>query len=135
VALEGGVVATGGDQAILHVDASADVTQRWRSRLHLNHLMRLAYDAATRRVFALGSCLYAGGLARIDLDGGLRWRRGLADGGRPSLCGERIAAGGGLVVLTRGPEGAGGGESEITVVDAGAGPCEPGCPSALPLSI
>lgn len=132
VPVDGGALATGGDhQTVLRVDTSAAVTERWRTRLDRNHLMRLAYDAAARRVFALGSCLYAGGLARIDLDGGWRWRRGLADGGRPGLCGERIAAGGGLVVFTSGPEG-GGGESEITVVDGTTGAVRARLPTAAP---
>jgi hypothetical protein len=74
-----------------------------------------------RRAFALGSCFYVGDLARIDLDGGWQWRRGISRGGRPTMCGERMAASRGLVVFTEGPERDGGHESEITVLDADTG--------------
>jgi hypothetical protein len=120
-ALEEGALGTSGGPVVLRADEDARITQEWQSRLVRNHLMRLAYDAADERVFVLGSCLYAGGLARIDLDGGWKWRRGIATDWRPSLCGERISAGGGLVVFAEGPEGAPSDDSDITVVDAETG--------------
>jgi hypothetical protein len=132
-ALAGGALATrGDDQSVLLADEEARIVDRWSTRLARNHLMRLAYDAANRRVFALGSCLYAGGLARIDLDGGRQWRRGLASGGRPGMCGERMAAGGGVVAFTEGPESAGGHESEITVADAETGSVRARLPIKVP---
>jgi hypothetical protein len=132
-ALDGGVVGTGGVPVVLRAAPNARVMRRWRSRLRRNHLMRLAYDETTRRIFTLGSCLYAGGLERIDLDGGPRWRRGYPTGGRRSLCGERVAAREGVVVLTKGPEG-GGGESEITVVDAESGAVRGRLPVGAPVT-
>jgi hypothetical protein len=132
-AVPGGVLGTRGDpQSVLLADEEAQIVDRWSTRLARNHLMRLAYDTASRRVFALGSCLYVGGLARIDLDAGWQWRRGIIKGGRPSMCGERMAAGGGLVVFTEGPEWAGGHESEITVVDADTGSVRARLPIKVP---
>jgi hypothetical protein len=121
-AVRGGVLGTRAeDQSVLFADEEARIADRWPTRLARNHLMRLAYDTASRTVFALGSCLYAGGLARVDLDGGRRWMRGMGSGGRPALCGERMAAAGGLAAFTEGPEWEGGHESEITVVEAETG--------------
>jgi hypothetical protein len=120
--LPGGVLGTGGDPIVLRANTETEIVQRWSSRLTRNHLVRLAYDPASKRVFTVGSCLYAGGLARIDLDAGWQWRRGGRNaGGRQSMCGERIDAGSGHVVFTEGPEWAGGSESEITVADAETG--------------
>jgi hypothetical protein len=76
-ALPGGVLGTRGDpQSVLLANGETEIVERWSTGLARNHLMRLAYDRASRRVFALGSCLYVGGLARIDLDAGWQWRRG-----------------------------------------------------------
>jgi hypothetical protein len=132
-ALPGGVLGTRGDpQTVLLANGEAEIVERWSTGLARNHLMRLAYDATSRRVFALGSCFYVGGLARIDLDGGWQWRRGISTGGRPSICGERMAAGRGLVVITEGPEWDGGHESEITVVDADTGSVRTRLPIRVP---
>jgi hypothetical protein len=132
-AVPGGVLGTQGDpQSVLLANEEAQIVDRWSTRLARNHLMRLAYDTASRRVFALGSCFYAGGLARIDLDGGWQWRRGISTGGRPRTCGERIAAARGLVVITEGPEWDGGHESEITVVDADTGSVRARLPIRVP---
>jgi hypothetical protein len=132
-AVPGGVLGTGAaDQSILLANEEAQIVDRWPTRLARNHLMRLAYDPATRRAFALGSCLYAGGLARIDVDGGWRWRRGIGRNGRPGMCGERMAAGRGVVAFTEGPEGAGGHPSEITVVDAETGSLRARLPIPVP---
>jgi hypothetical protein len=132
-AVPGGVLGTRGDpQSVVLANEEAQIVDRWSTRLARNHLMRLAYDAASRRVFALGSCLYVGGLARIDLDGGWQWRRGISSGGRPSMCGERMAAVRGSVVFTEGPEWAGGHESEITVVDAETGSVRARLPIRVP---
>lgn len=132
-AVPGGLLGTrGDDQSVLLANEHAQIVDRWSTRLARNHLMRLAYDPASRRVFALGSCLYAGGLARIDLGGRWRWRRGISSRGRPSICGERMAASRGLVVFTEGPEWAGGHESEITVVDAETGLVRARLPISVP---
>jgi hypothetical protein len=132
-ALPGGVLGTRGDpQGVVLANEEARIVDRWSTRLARNHLMRLAYDAASRRVFALGSCFYTGGLARIDLDGGRQWRRGISTDGRPSICGERLAAGRGLVVITEGPEWDGGHKSEITVVDADTGSVRAQLPIRVP---
>jgi hypothetical protein len=119
-AVDDGILGTSAhDQSILRADAHGMIAERWPTRLTSNHLMRFASDATNGRIFALGSCLYAGGLARIDSERGLRWRRGMAS---PRLCGERISVHGGSVILTEGPEFAGeSSESEITVVDAETG--------------
>ena len=132
-AVPDGVVGTGADdQTLLRASPASRIIERWPTRLAGNHLMRFAYDPTEDRAFALGSCLYAGGLARIDLDGGWRWRRGTASGGRPSMCGERMTASGGLVAFTEGPEWAGGHESEITVVDAETGSVRARLPIEVP---
>jgi hypothetical protein len=73
---------------------------RWDSGLSGNHLTELAVNAATRRLYAIGSCGYTGGLSVIDLDRG-RARRlaaptpggGGAGAPQPPICGERIETG------------------------------------------
>jgi hypothetical protein len=132
-AVDDGILGTSAhDQSILRVDSHGVIAERWPTRLSRNHLMRFASDATNRRIFALGSCLYAGGLARIDSQHGLRWRRGTA---RARLCGERISAYGGSVIFTEGPEFADeSSESEITVVDAATGTVRDRVPTDAPVA-
>lgn len=120
-----GVLGTGADdQTLLKATTDGRIVERWHTGLARNHLMRLSYDASDNTAYALGSCLYTGGLARIDLARGLRWRRGMGNignSGPPALCGERSAAGGYLIALSRGPEFEGEGRSHLTFVDADKG--------------
>ena len=121
-AIPGGVVGTGADdQTVLRASPDGRIVERWPTRLAGNHLMRVAYDAAGGRAFAFGSCLYRGGLARVDLQRGRRWRRGVRGVGQPGLCGERSAASGRFVAFSRGPEFEGSSQSHVTVVDADTG--------------
>jgi hypothetical protein len=134
-AIEAGVLGTiADDQSIVRADADGQIVERWPTDLARNHLMRFAYDEAGERIFALGSCLYTGGLARIDLKAGLRWRRGEGGAGQPGLCGERIAARDGDVAFSAGPEFAGSSGSEITVVDAATGQVRARLPTAAPVA-
>lgn len=117
-----GVLGTGADeQTILQANGQGRLTGRWPTRLAGNHLMRFAYDPTGDRAFALGSCLYTGGIARVDLKRGLVWRRGMRRASQPTLCGERIAAMGSFVAFSRGPEFEGPSDSQIEVVDAHSG--------------
>jgi hypothetical protein len=120
-----GVLGTGADdQTLLKASPDGRIVERWHTRLTRNHLMRFTYDPSNKRAYALGSCLYTGGLARIDFALGLRWRRGIGnigDLGPPTLCGERSAARGRLIALSRGPEFEGERRSHLTFVDAEKG--------------
>lgn len=121
-AVPGGVVGTGADdQTLMKATPDGQIVDRWPTRLAGNHLMRFAYEPAEGWAFALGSCQYTGGLARVDLAGGLRWSRGMTPESGPTLCGERSAATGRFVALTRGPEFEGASESEVTFVDSQTG--------------
>jgi hypothetical protein len=134
-AIGAGVLGTiAEDQSIVRADADGQIAERWPTDLARNHLMRFAYDEAGERIFALGSCLYTGGLARIDLQAGLRWRRGEGGAGQPGLCGERIAARDGDVAFSAGPEFAGSSGSEITVVDAVSGQVRARLPTDAPVA-
>ena len=114
-----GAVATGGDEGEI-VAASRDglLVGRWRSQLPRNHLVRIAYDAPRRRAYIVGSCLYAGGYARIDIPRGLRWRRGLGAAGSDPVCGERISARKDVLAFAEGVERAGPSSSSIIIADA-----------------
>jgi hypothetical protein len=120
-----GVLGTSADdQTLLKASTDGRIIERWHTRLTRNHLMRLAYAPADKRAYALGSCQYTGGLARIDFARGLRWRRGIgniSNLGPPTLCGERSAARGRLIALSPGPEFDGEGRSQLTFVDAEEG--------------
>lgn len=134
-AMEASVLGTIAEhQSIARADADGQIVERWPTELARNHLMRFAYDQAGERIFALGSCLYTGGLARIDVQAGLRWRRGAAGPGQPGLCGERIAARDGDVAFSAGPEFAGSSESEITIVDASNGQVRARLPTDAPVA-
>lgn len=134
-ALPGGVLGTRGDpQSVLLANDEAQIVDRWCTRLARNHLMRLAYDAASRRVFALGSCFYTGGLARIDLHGGRQWRRGISTDGRPSICGERRPPPAAWSSLPRGPNGTAATSQRSSSWTPTRGPYEPGYQSGFPRS-
>jgi hypothetical protein len=100
------VWGTTGDGAVLvSVDPVSLQPRRVDPALPGNHLMEFAVDPAGP-VYALGSCLYSGGLSRLDP--GTTQARVLATPAplpqRPELCGERIAVGpAGLLAITRGP--------------------------------
>jgi hypothetical protein len=106
----GRVWGTTGDGAVLvNVDPVSLQPRRLDPALPGNHLMEFAVDPAGP-VYAIGSCLYSGGLSRLDL--GATQARVLAPPmslpQRPDLCGERIAVGpAGLLAITRGPETSG----------------------------
>jgi hypothetical protein len=120
-AVAGGVLGTGADdQTLLRANADGRIVERWPTELEGNHLMRFAHDATSGRAFALGSCFYTGGLARIDLRDGRRWRRGAIRGPEPSFCGERSAARGAFVAFSPGPE-VHRASSHVTVVDSRTG--------------
>jgi hypothetical protein len=128
-----GVVGTGADdQTILEARNDGRLFRRWPTRLDGNHLMRLGYDPDDGEVFALGSCLYSGGVARVDLARGLRWQLGASRGGQPSLCGERIAARGGFAALSRGPEFEGPVRSRLTLLDTRDGSVRGRIPLSAP---
>jgi hypothetical protein len=120
-AVPGGVLGTGADdQTLLRASPDGRIVERWPTELEGNHLMRFAHDAGSGRAFALGSCFCTGGLARIDLERGRRWRRGAIRAPEPSFCGERSAARGRFVAVSPGPE-VHRAESHLTVVDSRTG--------------
>ncbi len=120
-AIEGGVLGTSGDAGVLvRADREVHTVKQWPTRLPGNHQVRLAFDRMRGQAFLLGSCLYRGGLVRIDLRAGWRWRSGFAPG-RSHLCGERISAAGGVVAFTNGPEFAGGSGSSLKLVAGESG--------------
>ncbi len=96
---------TGDGAVIVSVDPAGLERRRFDPGLPGNHLMEFAVDPAGP-VYALGSCLYSGGLSRLDP--GAETAKVLAPPAtlpqRPGLCGERIAAGpAALVAIARGP--------------------------------
>jgi hypothetical protein len=86
---DGFVAATGGPD-VLGVDASGSVRERWAMPLTRPHLMEIALDGE-RRLYALGDCQGAGGLARIDLTDGTA--HVLAQPDDPYICGDRLRVG------------------------------------------
>lgn len=121
----GRVWGTTGDGAVLvSVDPVSLQPRRLDPALPGNHLMEFAVDPAGP-VYALGSCLYSGGLSRLD-PGAARAHvlaPPMSLPQRPDLCGERIAVGpAGLLAITRGPSISGSsGPSGIVFVDGATG--------------
>jgi DNA-binding beta-propeller fold protein YncE len=108
---EGHLLATTGDaQRIEELTLDGQVIRRWDSELTGNHLMELGLDPERRWLYAIGSCGYTGGLSAIDLRSGAARLLAPPSGPRdpetlrslPGICGERIEAGlGGLVVVAK----------------------------------
>lgn len=65
-----GVLVATGDTVLLDVDLAGQVRQGFDTGLENNHLMEFTVDAATQRVYAVGSCGYAGGFSAVNLQGG-----------------------------------------------------------------
>lgn len=130
----GRVWGTTGDGGVLvSVDPATRQPRRLNPGLPGNHLMEFAVDPAGP-VYAVGSCLYSGGLSRLDPGATdahvLAPPEPLPD--RPDLCGERIAVGpAGLVAITRGRSIAG-----IVLVDGATGQVRATVPtSAEPIDV
>lgn len=109
-----GLLAATGTNVVLDVGPDGMVRRAFDTKLNGNHLMEFTVDAASNRLYAVGSCGYAGGLSSVDLGGGgilttptsdgeWRWRAtpepsavralvppepGIGDTGEP--CGQRI---------------------------------------------
>jgi hypothetical protein len=99
----GRVLGTTGDGTVLvSVDPFGRQPRRLNPGLPGNHLMEFAVDPAGP-VYAVGSCLYSGGLSRLDAGAvdALVLAVPMPAPQRPDLCGERIAVGpAGLVAIT-----------------------------------
>lgn len=107
------LAATGDAQRVEELTIDGRIIGQWDSGLPGNHLMEVGFDAEAGRLYAIGSCGYAGGLSTIDLHTDQVRRLASPAGPRNPdtslplsfICGERIEAGlGGLVVARlRGP--------------------------------
>ena len=115
--------ATTGQAEILEY-RSGTVQQVFNSELEGSHLMEFAVDRGRERIYAIGSCGFAGGLSVMRLSDGGQPAKLNANGwswdllGNPApkpqvlfrkreMCGERIAVGSGSVIViaqTHGPE-------------------------------
>lgn len=108
------LLAATGTNVILDVGPDGVIRRAFDTKLNRNHLMEFTVDAASNRLYAVGSCGDAGGLSAVDLSGGgilttptsegdWRWRAtpepsairvlvlpepGIADTSEP--CGQRI---------------------------------------------
>lgn len=89
----GGLLAAiGSPPWILQIDAAGTARRDLHTRLHGNHLLEFVLDRSSRRVYAVGSCVYAGGLSVLDLRTGKA--RLLAREDAPyGVCGERLVLG------------------------------------------
>jgi hypothetical protein len=103
---------------------SGTVEQVFNSELEGSHLMEFAIDRGRERIYAIGSCGFAGGLSVLKLNNGGQNAKLNADGWswellrnpapkpqilirKQEMCGERIAVGSGSVIViaqTHGPE-------------------------------
>lgn len=100
------VLAATGDQTIIEVDHKGQKLREIPTLLHGNHLMEFALDYK-RRIYAVGSCMYAGGFSRTEPGAGTHVMIpvGPGDGRLPrpvfEVCGERISvtADGALVAV------------------------------------
>jgi hypothetical protein len=115
-ALEDGLLAATGTPKLIRISDQGKVIADLPSRLAGNHVMEFAVDRAVERAYALGQCLYTGGVSVLDLRSE---RTRLLS---PNVCGERIAVGGDLVAVAdqygSNPLGA---PARIALVDARTG--------------
>lgn len=86
------LVAEGSPPWILQIDTAGTVRRELHTRLHGNHRLEFALDRSSGRVYAVGSCVYAGGLSVLDLR--TEKARLLAREDAPyGVCGERLVLG------------------------------------------
>jgi hypothetical protein len=64
------LAATGDAQRVEELTLDGRIIRQWDSALPGNHLMELGLDIRAGRLYAIGSCGYAGGLSTIDLHTG-----------------------------------------------------------------
>ncbi len=84
------LMVTTGDVPLLALDPmTGAVAERYDSGIEANHLMEFGVDPTQQRLYVVGSCGYAPGLATIDLP--RRLTQVLAPRHYDSPCGERIA--------------------------------------------
>jgi DNA-binding beta-propeller fold protein YncE len=70
ILLEDTVVVATGRSVILEKTSTGTIRQAWDTQLVNNHLMEFVVDVNRRRLYAVGSCSYTGGLSSVDLDAG-----------------------------------------------------------------
>lgn len=88
---DGRLFAATGEGPLVALDpATGETLARYDVRLPGNHIMEFAIDEVERRVYVVGSCNYARGLAFVDLRGGTTYVLA-APGRAESPCGERIS--------------------------------------------
>ena len=89
----GAFAATGDGERVMMLDYDGRRTNVWNPRLPGNHLMEV--DVRSQEAFIIGSCLYSGGLTRIDLVDStihvLAPAHAGVDRSPPTICGERMA--------------------------------------------
>lgn len=95
---EGFVAATGGTRVVV-LDARGEVLRRVRTGLQTHH-MDFALSG-TGRLFGIGPCGKIGGLWAVDLEAGTNVRLRPARGSH-RLCGSRVVAGGGTLLVATG---------------------------------
>jgi hypothetical protein len=89
-----GVIGASGEGPLRRFDGVGHLVREYVIGLPHNHLMEFALSPDLRRAYAIGSCLYSGGLSIIDI---ARARTHVARAaglhGPTAICGERIAVG------------------------------------------
>jgi hypothetical protein len=118
------LVAATGDFGFIRVGPDGTTSGRWDAGLEGNHLTDFTLDRAEGRVYAVGSCGYAGGFSVVDLASD-RVRVLVPPASPPApVCGERTAlAPGSLLVVgkTERPSPIPGKRGALLLVDAKTG--------------
>jgi hypothetical protein len=95
-----GLLAATGGGPIHEINAAGKVWRDVDTHLQHNHLLEFTVDHRTNRLYAVGSCIYAGGFSAVDI--GSDRARILVQEPNYDICGERLAlASRSLLVLAR----------------------------------
>jgi hypothetical protein len=119
-----GLVAATGDFGFIQLEPDGTISGRWDAGLEGNHLTEFTLDRGEGRIYAVGSCGYAGGFSVVDLASD-RVRVLVPPASPPApVCGERITpAPGSLFIVGKieRPEPSPGKRGELLIVDAETG--------------
>lgn len=96
----GGLLASEGEGPIYEINAAGRVRRQLDTHLEGNHLLEFVVDQQRHRLYAVGSCVYAGGFSVVDVRTGSA--RVLVPLPNYHVCGERLAlASSSLLVLAK----------------------------------
>lgn len=95
-----GLLVSEGNGSIYEIGAAGRVRRTFDSGLKHNHLLEFTIDRQAGRLYAVGSCSYAGGFTALDLRSGRS--RILVQEPNYDICGERSAlASSSLLVIAK----------------------------------